>query len=155
MDRQGLSPCGDEMTQSCRRPFSQKRSRTRHNLALDIVPIAMVVAVMVALPACRSISEESLMGQWKAQWVVEEQDTIEADLSKVQLDLGENHHFRYQITATEMMDGTYQLNNNLLKLYSNRPNHDTAIVQILDLDGDHMLLRMNHNGAERKMKLMR
>lgn len=107
------------------------------------------------LSGCGSITEEALIGTWKPLWVTEGEDTIQADLSKVVLELRENQKFRYQITATEMMSGTYQLNSNLLKLYNQVPEPDTTIVQVLDLQGDQLVLRMNFEGNERKMKLIR
>ena len=111
--------------------------------------------VICWIGACTSISEEALQGTWKPIWVTEGTDTVEADLSKVALKISAQQQFHYQITSSEMMSGTYQLSSNLLKLYSDVPETDTTIVQILDLQGNQLLLRMNYEGKERKMKLLK
>jgi len=121
-------------------------------MAKHLFYITLLSGIIVG---CGSITEEALLGSWRPMWVTEGEDTIQADLSKVLLELTEDQKFSYQITATDRMSGTYQLNSNLLILYNEKPEPDTMIVQVLDVQADQLVLRMNSEGNERKMKLIR
>ncbi|NND06682.1 MAG: hypothetical protein HKN87_09910 [Saprospiraceae bacterium] len=117
--------------------------------------LLLFLGISCWIGACTTISEEALLGTWKPIWVTEGSDTVQADLSKVALKISDQQQFHYQITSSEMMSGSFQLSSNLLKLYSDMPQPDTTIVQILDLQEDQLLLRMNYEGKERKMKLLK
>ncbi len=80
-------------------------------------------------------------------------DTVDADLKHVELDLGDDQKFQYQMTRTEGFMGSYSLEGELLYLYTGQNESDTIIVEVMNLDEHALVLRMNHEGQERQMHL--
>ena len=104
--------------------------------------------------ACQNISVEEIEGSWKAIKVLDEGDSIAVDLSVATLSLASDQTFNYQLTTREHLYGSYQIKSDLLQLHCENPP-DTIRVQILELTPEEMLLRMNHDGIERKITLIR
>ena len=115
--------------------------------------VRISVAIMLLLMAsCQSFRESDLQGTWYAQWVIDGTDTVAADLRQVRLEI-EDCEFLYQIRAHEQIEGNIKLDHSRLILvpFPSPGNFDTIKVQIMDLSRESLLLRMNHNGQERRM----
>ncbi len=98
--------------------------------------------------ACQKIEKAQLLGTWKAVAVIDAGDTIAADLSQTRLSLNQDDEFTYQQTAREVFSGSFQLQRDILSML-NETAQDTFRVQVLEIDTDHLKLRMNHDGTER------
>lgn len=104
---------------------------------------------------CAHIDKKDLLGTWKADLVLEESDTVPADLSKVSLVLNEDDSFLYQMTTQESWSGSYELTGDLLAMHIAHPKQDSITIQVLELAESHLRLRMNHEGKERQLLMSR
>jgi hypothetical protein len=113
------------------------------------VSAAIMLLLMIS---CQSFRESDLQGIWHAQWVIDGTDTVPADLRHVRLEI-ENGDFLYQIRAHEQLKGIVQLKQSTLTLIPGTGpiEIDTIKVQIMELSSQSLLLRMNHDGQERRM----
>ncbi len=107
------------------------------------------------LLACRDHSSEALTGSWRANSVVEEGDTLDLDLANVFLDFTKDRHFHYKHTQLDSLSGTFKLADGLINLHVLSPSADTIIIQLMDLTDESMILRMNHDGRERLVTMVR
>jgi hypothetical protein len=99
--------------------------------------------------ACTQYSPELLIGTWKASTVVEEGDTLDLDLSNVELSFELENDFIYQHTQRDSMSGKFKLDGALINLFVEVPQKDTIIIQLSELKDNALTLRMNHEGNER------
>lgn len=82
-------------------------------------------------------------------------DTVEADLSHVRM-FFQGDHFVFQRTAIDSVQGKYTLKDELLIMICDEPySADTLRVQVIEVDPDRMALRMNSEGAEQIVHLLR
>jgi hypothetical protein len=115
---------------------------------------SLVLGILL-LPACREYTSEALTGSWRASSVVEEGDTLDLDLANVFLDFTEDRQFHYQHTQLDSLSGVFKLSDGLINLYVLSPSPDTIIIQLADLTDKSMILRMNHDGRERLVTMVR
>ena len=117
-----------------------------------LIKISMRHSVIILLIfmgiSCQQYSSDALAGTWKAVHVVEENDTLDLDLSNVKLTF-DAKHFRYRHTLRDSMSGTFDLTRGLINLYVQNPEKDTIIIQLSELTDEDLVLRMNHEGKER------
>ncbi len=100
------------------------------------------------LMGCNSVNQADLIGTWKASVVLEQGDTVPADLSATLLTLSEGSTFQYQMTPVSQMDGSYYLQSDILQLLD-QATGDTIKVHVINYQDSAMTLRMNHEGTER------
>ncbi|NND32109.1 MAG: lipocalin family protein [Saprospiraceae bacterium] len=114
----------------------------------------ITVFSLVGVLACQQHSPEALTGSWKAISVVEENDTLDLDLSNVNLTFNSDM-FLYQHTQKDSMRGTFSLKRGLINLYVQKPEGDTIVIQLTELTDSELILRMNHEGKERFVTFIR
>ncbi len=107
-----------------------------------------IASLGLLVVACQKIDKSQLLGTWKAVAVIDAGDTIAADLTHTRLALNEDDEFTYQQTTREVFSGSFQLQRDILSMLNNTAK-DTFRVQVLEVDSDHLKLRMNHEGTER------
>jgi hypothetical protein len=115
----------------------------------------VMIGVTFYFLACEHHSPEALTGDWRADVVVEEGDTIEMDLASVSLSFTQDQHFKYKHTQRDSLAGSYNLSKGLIKLFVTDPATDTIIIQLANLNENSMILRMNHEGKERLVTLIK
>lgn len=118
-----------------------------------IKAISVIIMLSVIL-TCQSVSSEALQGEWRAATVVEEGDTLDLDLRNVQL-VFSGDNFNYQHTQRDSMSGKFDLSRGLIKLYVDNPSTDTIIIQLNDIHPGSLELRMNHEGKERLVTMIK
>ena len=121
----------------------------RHSISL------LVIILFVYGSGCKDPSPDALVGLWKAREVIEDGDTLELDLTNVYLDFQTDQNFKYRHTQRDSLAGTYELKKGLIRLYVSNPLHDTIIIQLTDLRPESLVLRMNHEGKERFVTMVR
>lgn len=107
------------------------------------------------LHACHSIDQEDLQGTWIGKQVIEAGDTLEMDLSNLRLHFEPDGSFTYTKTSRERLVGAYSISGSLLELKVDDPAAETILIQISDLSSDMLHLRMNHEGNERHLGLVK
>ncbi len=115
----------------------------------------LVFVLFVFGLGCKDPSPDALVGLWKAREVIEGGDTLELDLTNVYLDFQTDQNFKYRHTQRDSLAGTYELNKGLIHLFVSNPLRDTIIIQLTDLSMESLVLRMNHEGKERFVTMVR
>lgn len=111
--------------------------------------------LMLLCNACHSIDQEDLQGTWIGQQVIEAGDTLQMDLSNLRLHFEPDGSFTYVKTSRERLAGAYSISGSLLELEVKDPSAETILIQISDLSTDVLHLRMNHEGNERHLGLVK
>ncbi len=115
-----------------------------------------ILAIMFLLSsACHTIDQKDLQGTWVGQQVIEAGDTLTMDLSNLRLHFDPDGSFTYVKTSRERLAGAYSISGSLLELLVSDPAPETILIQISDLSADAMHLRMNHDGNERHLGLVK
>ncbi|MBK8506563.1 MAG: hypothetical protein IPL46_32825 [Saprospiraceae bacterium] len=122
---------------------------------MDKVRLVAIALLLWACISCGEHSPDALIGDWRADLVVEEGDTLEMDLANVTLRFTEDRYFKYKHTQRDSLSGSFNLSKGLIKLFVNEPVTDTIIIQISNLNDESMILRMNHEGNERLVTLVK
>ena len=109
----------------------------------------------LVLVSCHSIDEGDLHGTWVGEQVIEAGDTVTMDLSNLRLHFEPDGSFTYIKTSRERLAGTYSMSGSLLELEVQEPEPEQILIQISDLSETAMHLRMNHEGNERHLGLVK
>jgi hypothetical protein len=122
---------------------------------MDKVWLVTISLLIWTCCSCGDHSPQALTGDWRAEMVVEEGDTLEMDLSNVTLNFTEDQNFKYKHTQRDSLSGNFNLSKGLIKLFVDEPIMDTIIIQLSNLNEKSMILRMNHEGKERLVTLVK
>lgn len=107
------------------------------------------------LASCGGIQQEQLKGKWTAVQLTEEGDSLKVNLDEITLDFG-NKGYDFTSTLNYKEAGTYTLKDNLLTtLDSLNEGTIEKVVEITRLQNDSLYIRMNEQGKERILVMIR
>ena len=107
------------------------------------------------LSACQSISKEDLYGVWQAVDLTEEGTPLDVNLSEISLSFGEQE-YEFNSTLNYREAGSYYLQASLLVTKDTlQVNGVEKGIEISKLYKDSLFLRMNEEGKERRLVLVR
>lgn len=119
---------------------------------MDKTHVLIILSFLIF--SCQPLSREALEGDWEAITVVEEGDTLDLDLTNVSLTF-DRDRFKYRHTQRDSLSGVYELSKDLIELFVDSPGVDTIVIQVSDLQAASLVLRMNHEGKERLVTLVK
>lgn len=117
--------------------------------------LSMLAGILLLSNACHSIDQEDLQGTWIGQQVIEAGDTLNMDLSNLRLHFESDGSFTYVKTSRERLAGAYSISGSLLELEVKNPAPEKILIQISELSSDVLHLRMNHEGNERHLGMVK
>ena len=107
------------------------------------------------LSACQSISKEDLYGVWQAVDLTEEGTPLDVNLSEISLSFDEQE-YEFNSTLNYREAGSYYLQASLLVTKDTlQVNGVEKGIEISKLYKDSLFLRMNEDGKERRLVLVR
>jgi hypothetical protein len=106
--------------------------------------------------ACSRYNETMLVGKWQGAALQEEGAEIPVQEKQIHLSFFPNGTYSYRSTLNYREAGTYYLDGALLYRRDtlNEASHEMR-VKIIRLDEDSLFFRMQENGRERVMQLVR
>ena len=114
------------------------------------------LAVLLCLLSCMKDKPDPLIGHWTAFEVLEEGEALDINAAEIQLGFQEGNTYHYESTLAYKEAGRYHVEHQYL--YTTDTSHTTATakaVEILQLTTDTLQLRMNDQGKERILKLVK
>lgn len=113
--------------------------------------------VLLLLIACRSEDPNLLMGDWTAYEVVEEGEKLDINTSEIQLSFLDDEIYTYSSTLDYKEAGKYAVQSSYLYTTDTLASGQGGrkAVEIIQLTLDSLQLRMNDNGKERILKLLK
>lgn len=120
----------------------------REHILLSIISITF-------LWSCQKVNQIDLVGKWKAIEVLEQGSPLAVDVQKINMYFFPNH-YEYTSTLKYQEAGHYRIQSNLL--FTKDTTKSDALekaVEIAKIDKDSLFLRMNENGKERILKMVR
>lgn len=107
------------------------------------------------MASCGGIKKEELKGEWTAVQLTEEGDSLKVNLEEITLTFGEKG-YDFTSTLNYKEAGVYELKDNLLStLDSLNTNQEAKVVEITKLQNDSLFIRMNEEGKERFLVMVR
>ena len=121
-----------------------------------IANIVLLIISTYLFSACEvPMKKETLYGTWQAVAVTEEGDSLALNPAEIKLSFAENK-YEFMSTLNYKEAGTYQLQSNLLLTKdTTRNNLLEKGVEITKITTDSLFIRMNEQGRERKMILVK
>lgn len=112
---------------------------------------------LVLLTACAQDEPNLLIGSWTAYEVVEEGETLDINASEIQLEFVDDFIYAYKSTLDYKEAGQYNVQASYLYTTDTLPNAQAAkkAVEIIQLTTDSLQLRMNDEGKERILKMLK
>ena len=119
---------------------------------LKNIPFLFLVSL---LSACQSISKEDLYGVWQAVDLTEEGTPLDVNLSEISLSFDEQE-YEFNSTLNYREAGSYYLQASLLVTKDTlKVNGVEKGIEISKVYKDSLFLRMNEEGKERRLVLVR
>ncbi len=117
--------------------------------------IPLVLLICVGMMACKNISKEDLYGEWKAVDLTEEGMPLAINLAEISLKFNEKE-YEFTSTLNYREAGAYYLQSSLLVTRDTlQVNGVEKGIEISRLHQDSLFLRMNEQGKERRLVLVR
>ena len=117
--------------------------------------ISPLCFVCLLISACQNITEEDLYGQWQAVDLREEGMPLAVNLSEISLNFNEQE-YQFNSTLNYREAGSYYLRSNLLVTKDTlQVNGVEKGIEISKLYQDSLFLRMNEQGKQRRLVLVR
>ncbi len=111
--------------------------------------------VICLLTACQSITKEDLYGEWRAVDLTEEGTPLDVNLSEISLRFDEQE-YQFNSTLNYREAGSYYMQASLLVTKDTlQTNGVEKGIEISKLYQDSLFLRMNEDGKERRLVLVR
>ncbi|MBK7873263.1 MAG: hypothetical protein IPJ74_22625 [Saprospiraceae bacterium] len=116
----------------------------------------MVVIGLSVLASCVQSYKSQLPGKWQAVEVLEDEMPMDVNTEVIQFQFGKNNDYKYFGNLKYKEAGTYYIESKYLYTLDtvNQASTEKA-VEIVKLTGDSLFLKMNDNGRERLMKLIK
>lgn len=118
----------------------------------------LLVGSMCLFLGCNPFSykEKELVGKWQAVLLVQEQDTLNYDISRVALEFHEDQRYSYQSNLAEREAGNYYLLGKILYTKDTTVTSPTEkAVQIELLTQDSMRLLMRSSAGLQRLDMVR
>ena len=117
--------------------------------------IPLVLFICLWMSACQSISKEDLYGEWQAIDLTEEGIPLVVNLAEISLNFTEKE-YEFNSTLDYREAGSYYLRASLLVTKDTlQVNGVEKGIEISKLQQDSLFLRMNEQGKERRLVLVR
>lgn len=117
--------------------------------------IPLILFVSLFLISCKNISKEDLYGEWKAVDLTEEGMPLVVNLAEISLSFTEKE-YEFTSTLNYREAGAYYLQSSLLVTKDTlQENGVEKGIEISKLHQDSLFLRMNEQGKERRLVLVR
>lgn len=118
--------------------------------------ISCLLFLVISVYACQKHSTTDITGTWKAIELTQEGDSLEIDLEDVSFEFKENGRYQFNSTLKYEEAGTFHVDGPYLFSIDTTQNMDhEKAVEIIQLSGDTLILRMEDLGNERVMVLRR
>lgn len=117
--------------------------------------ISPLLFIFLFISACQNITEEDLHGQWQAVDLTEEGTPLDVNLAEISLNFNEQE-YEFNSTLNYREAGSYYLRSNLLVTKDTlQVNGVEKGIEISKLYQDSLFLRMNEEGKQRRLVLVR
>ena len=117
--------------------------------------INLFIYISLFITACQSISKEDLYGVWQAVDLTEEGIALDVNLAEITLSF-EEQEYEFNSTLNYREAGAYYLQGSLLVTKDTlQVNGVEKGIEISKFHQDSLFLRMNEEGKERRLVLVR
>jgi len=114
------------------------------------------VFCLILAQSCASDSPNLLLGQWTAFEILEEGEVLDLNPSQIQLGFEAGEKYTYLSTLNYREAGQYRVQAPYLFTIDTTADQRTEkAVEIIQLTFDSLQLRMNDDGKERILKLLK
>ena len=105
---------------------------------------------------CAPVQEDLIKGSWKGVAILEDGAPLEVDPTVINMSFGDDHSYTYSSTLNYRESGTYYVDSKYLYTTDtlNQATTEKA-VEIMGLTTDSLILKMNEEGRERLLKMIR
>ncbi|MCB0552045.1 MAG: hypothetical protein KDD02_00730 [Phaeodactylibacter sp.] len=117
--------------------------------------LCVVMAAFLAM-GCAPVQEDLIKGSWKGVAILEDGAPLEVDPTVINMSFGDDHSYTYSSTLNYRESGTYYVDSKYLYTTDtlNQATTEKA-VEIVGLTTDSLILKMNEEGRERLLKMIR
>ncbi len=106
--------------------------------------------------ACNEEEPSKIIGSWEAVKLTEEDKPLEVDLEEISFHFTDDQSYEFTSTLNYREAGSYYLKSDMLYTTDTLNQASTEkIVEIIRMEEDTLLIRMDQNGKERQLKLAR
>ena len=120
-----------------------------------LININLILYICLFIVACQSISKEDLYGVWQAVDLTEEGIALDVNLAEISLSF-DAQEYEFNSTLNYREAGAYYLQGSLLVTKDTlQVNGVEKGIEISKLHQDSLFLRMNEEGKERRLVLVR
>ncbi len=115
------------------------------------------LALVLLMMACAQDEPSLLIGNWIAYEVLEEGEPLDINASEIQLEFVDDMIYSYKSTLDYEEAGQYNVQSSYLYTTDTLTEFQAArkAVEIIQLTADSLQLRMNDEGKERILKMLR
>lgn len=114
------------------------------------------LVLLIAFAACSTVKEDILLGKWKAASIFEENKPLDYDISTVGLQFNTDQTYTYTGTLNYHEAGKYFIDKQYLVTIDTINSATTEkLVEIIKISEDSLHLKMNTQGKERLLKLVK
>ncbi len=118
--------------------------------------IVFVLLSLVIGAGCSNAYTNKLNGNWQGIEVLEMDKPLDVDASVIRFRFADNQYYEYFGTLNYREAGMYYLESKYLFTTDTVNMASTEkVVEIVKLNGDTLFLKMNENGRERILKLVK
>jgi len=118
--------------------------------------VLVTVTCLVLAQSCANDAPNLLLGQWTAFEILEEGEVLDINPSQIQLGFEEGERYTYLSTLNYEEAGRYRVQTPYLYTTDTTAEQQAEkAVEIIQLTMDSLQLRMNDNGKERILKLLK
>jgi len=116
----------------------------------------LLLGIFSFLSSCGSIDNELIIGSWEGVRVLEEGEELGVNPKEISFYFGKNESYRYESTLNYKEAGSYYIESSYLFTTDtvNQASTEKA-VEILLLSPDSLHIKMDDNGKERILKLVK
>lgn len=118
--------------------------------------IAILITTSILFTACQGHNYDDLAGNWQAVELTQEGDSLSVDLKEVAFNFNPNGRYEFESTLNYKEAGTFRLEGPyLFSKDTTRSMPKEKAVEIIQLAGDTLILRMEEAQKERIVVLKR
>lgn len=111
---------------------------------------------LFTITACGPYATDDLVGEWQAVGLSEEGDSLKVDASDVRFSFSASGRYQYFSPLNYHESGLYNIEGKyLLWTDTTRSEQAEKAVEIVKLINDSLVIKMNNEGKERLMVLLR
>ena len=117
---------------------------------------SFLIICLLFCAGCQRLDKKDLIGKWKVVSIEEEEQPLGIDISQMYFDFFNDGTYLYQGNLKYKEAGTFYLKKNLLyTLDTTQSTSKEKAVRISLTPADSLVFKMNNQGAERLMRLVR